>query len=224
VTQIEEKKNEERKERPQKKHKESDIGDNEIRVQAKGQIKNYLGYAFRILNKTDHRSLNIRATGNAIVKALILIELVKRRVGNLHQTNKIYSLEIKTEEECKIEGMPKVETKRRVTAMDTQLSKDPLDSNDPGYQVPEPKEESHGPTPNSRPARDGGKGRKRGTSNYQPASREKKDEEKDKRQDRHIKGRHETDNNTYRGKRGRDKRGGAGARGGREEGEPANRE
>ena len=55
-----------------------------MRVQAKGQIKNYLGYAFRILNKTDHRSLRIRATGNAIVKALILIELVKRRVGNLY--------------------------------------------------------------------------------------------------------------------------------------------
>jgi len=58
--------------------------ENEIRVQAKGQIKNYLGYAFRILNKTDHKSLKISATGNAIVKALILIELVKRRVGNLH--------------------------------------------------------------------------------------------------------------------------------------------
>jgi len=69
----------------QKKNKEGHItAENELRVQAKGQIKNYLGYAFRILNKTDHRSLRIRATGNAIVKALILIELVKRRVGNLY--------------------------------------------------------------------------------------------------------------------------------------------
>lgn len=92
-----------------------------------------MGYAFRILNKTDHRSLTIRATGNAIVKALILIELVKRRVGDLHQRNKIYSLEIKTEEEAKIDGLPKMETKRRVTAMDTELSKDQLDENDAGY-------------------------------------------------------------------------------------------
>ena len=45
-------------------------------VAAKGQIKNYLGYAFRILNKTDHRNLKIRATGDAIVKALILIKLI----------------------------------------------------------------------------------------------------------------------------------------------------
>lgn len=108
-----------------------------------------MGYAFRILNKTDHRSLTIRATGNAIVKALILIELVKRRVGDLHQRNKIYSLEIKTEEESKIEGMPKIETKRRVTAMDTELSKDQLDESDAGYQKPEPKEEGPVGTPNT---------------------------------------------------------------------------
>ena len=98
---------------------------------AKGAIKNYLGYAFRILNKTDHKSLTIRATGNAIVKALILIELVKRRVGELHQLNKIYSMEIVSYEDSKIEG--KIETRRRVTAMDTTLSKDPLDKSDPGY-------------------------------------------------------------------------------------------
>jgi DNA-binding protein len=58
--------------------------ENEIRVTSKGQIKKYLGYALRVLTKTDMNSLEIRATGNAIVKALILIELVKRRVGDLH--------------------------------------------------------------------------------------------------------------------------------------------
>ena len=40
------------------------------------------------------RELTIRATGNAIVKALILIEIVKRRVGDLHQINEITSAEI----------------------------------------------------------------------------------------------------------------------------------
>ena len=115
--------------------------ENEIRVAAKWAIKNYLGYAFRILNKTDHRSLTIRATGNAIVKALILIELVKRRVGELHQLNKIYSMEIVSHEESRMEGMEKIETRRRVTAMDTTLSKDPLDDQDPGYQEPVPKDE-----------------------------------------------------------------------------------
>jgi hypothetical protein len=37
----------------------------------------------------------------------------------------------------------KIETKRRVTAMDTVLSKSPLDTNDPGYQEPTPKDEPY---------------------------------------------------------------------------------
>jgi len=95
--------------------------------------------------------LTIRATGNAIVKALILIELVKRRVGDLHQKNRIYSLEIKSEEDSKIpEGMVQDKEKtiaiRRVTAMDTELSKIPLDTTDPGYQPPLPKEEKPEPS------------------------------------------------------------------------------
>jgi ribonucleases P/MRP protein subunit RPP25 len=68
--------------------------ENEIRVTAKGQINKYVSYARRIFEKTDFRTLNIRGTGNAIVKALILIEMVKRRVGDLHQLNSITSTEI----------------------------------------------------------------------------------------------------------------------------------
>lgn len=39
--------------------------------------------------------------------------------------------------------MGQIESKRRVTAMDTILSKDALDTDDPGYQYckPEPKQE-----------------------------------------------------------------------------------
>lgn len=85
--------------------------------------------------------MTVRATGNAIVKALILIELVKRRQGDLHQLNKIYSIEIVTMEKSQIEGIPDMENRRRVTAMDTILSKDELSTEDPGYQKPEPKEE-----------------------------------------------------------------------------------
>ena len=68
-------------------------------------MSSYLGYAFRILNKSEHKSLTIRATGNAIVKALILIELVKRRIGDLHQLNTIHSMVIEDELKPKGEGI-----------------------------------------------------------------------------------------------------------------------
>jgi hypothetical protein len=83
----------------------------------------------------------ISATGNAIVKALILIELIKRSVGNLHQVNEITSREMVDIFDPQIEGLEEIEQKRRVTAMKTILSKDPLDNDNIGYQAPEPKEE-----------------------------------------------------------------------------------
>jgi DNA-binding protein len=79
------------------------------------------------------KDLVIRATGNAIVKALILIEIVKRRVGDLHQINEITSTEIVDEFEPEVEGLEKVEQKRRVTCLDCKLSRDPLDTNHIGY-------------------------------------------------------------------------------------------
>lgn len=108
---------------------------------AKGQIKKYLGYALRILTKTDFKSLEIRGTGNAIVKALILIELVKRRVGDLHQINNITSTEIVDVFKPNIEGLEEIEQRRRVTCLNCVLSKDPLDTSNIGYQAPTPKEE-----------------------------------------------------------------------------------
>ena len=50
-------------------------------------------------------------------------------------------MEIVDTYEPKFEGMEKMEQKRLVTAMDTVLSKDPLDEKSVGYQKPEPKEE-----------------------------------------------------------------------------------
>lgn len=82
------------------------------------------------------RNLNIRATGNAIVKALILIEIVKRRVGGLHQINNIDSTEIVDEYEPQQEGLEKTTQKRRVTCLDCNLSKDQLDIEHVGYQEP----------------------------------------------------------------------------------------
>ncbi len=103
-------------------------------MSAKGEIRRYLGYALRVLTKTDMKSLEIRATGNAIVKAIILIELVKRKVGDLHQISRISSIEIFDEFKPHAEGHEKKNNKRSITCFDCTLSKDELDSSDIGYQ------------------------------------------------------------------------------------------
>ena len=68
-----------KKDKPKDKTEE-----NEIRVTSKGRVENYFHYAKKILEEEQHKSLIISATGNAIVKALILIEKIKTEIGNLH--------------------------------------------------------------------------------------------------------------------------------------------
>ena len=93
-------------------------------------------------------------------------------------------MEINSVEECQIEDMPKIETKRRVTAMDTELSKDPLDENDPGYQMPEPKEENVSQPPKqAKKAKEGGDQPKKGkhAKIYNPDLEKKDDKDGDKK-------------------------------------------
>jgi ribonucleases P/MRP protein subunit RPP25 len=112
--------------------------ENEIRVTSKGEIKKYLNYALRVLTKTDMESLKIISTGDAMLKGLILIEIVKRRVGGLYQINKIDSYEIDEEYEPELEGLPKITQKRRVVYFECNLYKflHPDQCNDIGYQEP----------------------------------------------------------------------------------------
>ena len=61
-----------------------------------------------MLTKDNQRSLTIKATGKASVKAVIVVELIKRRVGDLHQENDIYSMEVVDEFEPQVEGLEKI--------------------------------------------------------------------------------------------------------------------
>ena len=65
--------------------KSSKTPENEIRVTSKGFLQGYVRYGIRILTRAEeHKSLTIKATGQAITNGLILVEILKRRVGELH--------------------------------------------------------------------------------------------------------------------------------------------
>ena len=70
-----------------------------------------------------------------------IVELIKRKIGNLHQINKIQTMVITDKYEPKIEGLEPTEIVRKVTAFDCILSKEPLYETDPGYQPPQAPED-----------------------------------------------------------------------------------
>ncbi len=55
---------------------------NEMRITAKGSMRKYIGYATKLLSEPDFKEMHIMATGNAIAKSVILVEMIKRRHGN----------------------------------------------------------------------------------------------------------------------------------------------
>lgn len=120
----------------------SEKGNNEIRVAQTGQVSSYLGFALKVLNKSESASVTVKAEGNAIVKALILVELVKRRVGDLAQLNSINSRLVEVES-GEFDGDAESVIMRRVTSFECLLSKqdDDLDSSNAGYQQPIAKED-----------------------------------------------------------------------------------
>lgn len=68
-------------------------------------------------------------------------EIIKRRLVGLHQITEISSTNIVDVWEPKEEGLDRLETTRRVSVITIVLSRDPLDTNNLGYQEPLPEDQ-----------------------------------------------------------------------------------
>eukprot|EP00406_Dinophysis_acuminata_P033490 CAMPEP_0179371198 /NCGR_PEP_ID=MMETSP0797-20121207/85595_1 /TAXON_ID=47934 /ORGANISM="Dinophysis acuminata, Strain DAEP01" /LENGTH=201 /DNA_ID=CAMNT_0021087029 /DNA_START=67 /DNA_END=670 /DNA_ORIENTATION=+ len=93
--------------------------DDEIRVTAAGNVSAYVSRAAKVFNELEKQQVVIKATGNALTKAVTLAEIVKRRFKDLHQITSLGSTEIVDEYEPLEEGLDKV-----------------TDTVDKGYQAP----------------------------------------------------------------------------------------
>lgn len=108
----------------------------EIRVTAVGSVSAYVGRAAKVYNELNKTKVVIKASGNALTKAVTLGEVIKRRFKDLHQVTVLGSVEIVDEYEPLEEGLEKVTDTRNVSTIEITLSKETLDSSDKGYQAP----------------------------------------------------------------------------------------
>jgi ribonuclease P/MRP protein subunit RPP25 len=108
---------------------------NEIRVKRDVGIGRYLRRAFDLLSGVEEGqdSVVIKGVSNAMESAVKLAELVKHRVTQLHQLNKVTNLVIVDEYEPLEEGLDSLKFNRIVTMLSITLSKSPLDTKDIGY-------------------------------------------------------------------------------------------
>merc|ERR1712151_817683 len=115
----------------------------EIRIRSSKDTKFYVGYAMYLLDRANSESVTIKATGNAIPKAVNVVEILKRRVEGLHQLNRIKHAEVEDKYEPLEEGLDTVIVKRFLSLIEITLTKNiPQEATDEiGYQKPLPKDE-----------------------------------------------------------------------------------
>ena len=77
--------------RVEKPKTEGDIQENEIRVTALGQMRNYISYATNLLQQEEKNEVLLKAMGRAISRTVTIAEIIKRRIPGLHQVTKIDS-------------------------------------------------------------------------------------------------------------------------------------
>ncbi|CAA6663239.1 unnamed protein product [Spirodela intermedia] len=152
-----------RYQRAEKPREETPIMENEIRVTSQGRMRNYMSYASILLQEKGSDKIVFKAMGRAINKTVMIVELIKRRIADLHQNTVIGSIDVlihgslwrkacflafvlphfwSLNDFCGklicLSTWDSLETTRHVSIITITLSKKELDTSSVGYQSPLP--------------------------------------------------------------------------------------
>ncbi|XP_077420124.1 ribonuclease P protein subunit p25-like [Vanacampus margaritifer] len=115
----------------------------EMRVKEGSKIRNLMGFAMarmqgeKGLGEGGLRQVVFTGSGRAVTKTITCAEIMKRKVGSLHQMTKLQYKVVKEVWENTEGGTSEMTVHRTVPSISILLSKDPLDPHEPGYQPPE---------------------------------------------------------------------------------------
>ncbi|MBN3284384.1 RP25L protein, partial [Polyodon spathula] len=110
----------------------------EVKVKDGSKIRNLMGFAIGRMESDTARHILFSGTGKAVAKTISCVEIMKRRVKGLHQLTRLLYRHIEEHWEPLVPeaGLDTLTVKRNVPAIWVLLSKDPLDTAEPGYQAP----------------------------------------------------------------------------------------
>lgn len=120
----------------------------EMRVKEGSKIRNLMGFAMARMqgekgvsgggvSADGLRQVVFTGSGRAVTKTITCAEIMKRKVGCLHQLTKLRYKVVKEVWESAEGGTSEMTVHRTVPSISILLSKDPLDPQEPGYQPPE---------------------------------------------------------------------------------------
>ncbi|CDQ96822.1 unnamed protein product [Oncorhynchus mykiss] len=112
----------------------------EMRVKEGSKIRNLMGFAMARMQgdvSGGLRQVVFSGSGRAVTKTITCAEIMKRKVGSLHQLTKLRYKGVREVWESHEGGASEMTVHRTVPSISILLSKDPLDPQEPGYQPPE---------------------------------------------------------------------------------------
>ncbi|KYO21274.1 ribonuclease P protein subunit p25 isoform B [Alligator mississippiensis] len=116
----------------------------EMKVKEGSKIRNLMGFAMSRMELKGTRQIVFSGCGRAVTKTITCVEIMKRKLGGLHQVTKVrYKTLVEVWENKDPLPNGQVETltvHKNVPSICILLSKDPLDPSEMGYQPPEPRE------------------------------------------------------------------------------------
>ncbi|XP_041650543.1 ribonuclease P protein subunit p25-like protein [Cheilinus undulatus] len=115
-----------------------------MRVKEGSKIRNLLRFATARMqgegkdsDGTSPRQVVFTGSGRGVTKTITCVEILKRKVGGLHQVSKLYYKTVNEVWGSPQQGAAGVTMQRTLPAICILLSKDPLDPQELGYQPPE---------------------------------------------------------------------------------------
>ncbi|ESP01926.1 hypothetical protein LOTGIDRAFT_225039 [Lottia gigantea] len=107
-----------------------------MKVNTGSKIRNLMGFALTKMKDETMREICWYGSGDAIAKTITCAEIVKRKMKKLQQISKLRYKKIEEYWEPKMEGLERLRMNKNIPEIFILLSKDPLDSSEPGYQPP----------------------------------------------------------------------------------------
>ncbi|KAM6351768.1 LOW QUALITY PROTEIN: ribonuclease P protein subunit p25 [Alca torda] len=107
-----------------------------------GKIRNLMNFAMAQMELKGSRQIVFSGCGRAVTKTITCVEIMKRKLGGLHQVTKVryQNLAGGLENQDPLPGGSAQNlTAKNVPSICILLSRDPLDPNQTGYQPPEPR-------------------------------------------------------------------------------------
>ncbi|KAG8534864.1 hypothetical protein GDO81_030074 [Engystomops pustulosus] len=110
----------------------------EMKVKDGSKIRNLMGFAIGRMEVAEVRQMVFSGSGRALGKTITCVEIMKRRVKDLHQITRIFYTPTEEIWEPIVPevGLDPLTVKRNCPSICVLLSKDPLDATQAGYQAP----------------------------------------------------------------------------------------